>query len=299
MPLTTNDALLEAWAEQIETMEQNLESLYGPPGITPTLPAITTEDGMLESIADIAGESAWGVANLYNALTTEHGTTYTVTVPSTSFYCAELVKIGGNTVDVNGELVNAEVTSVISKDGNVIDTVAIPEEVQALPGYGWSAGTAYNYIDYANKKFVQKVDRIDMGDMTWSTSASHFFTASISTVVQPSASKDDLGNIKCAKYETVSFNTLSGYTIDDCCSLGRSSGEQVNVQIYDTSYTSLAEFKAGVMGKYLYYELKTPVETDISAYLTDDIIKVVPGGTLTFENAEKLDVPSEVKHIGV
>ena len=52
---------------------------------------------------------------------------------------------------------------------------------------------------------------------------------------------------------------------------------------------------SGVM---LYYELGTPIETDISAYLSDDnLLQVEPGGTLTFENAladdYRLPVPSQ------
>lgn len=49
--ITTNEGLLEAWANQLETMEQNLESFFGAPSITPTLPVVTTREGMLEAIA--------------------------------------------------------------------------------------------------------------------------------------------------------------------------------------------------------------------------------------------------------
>lgn len=33
----------------------------------------------------------------------------------------------------------------------------IPDAIKALPGYGWSAGTARNYVDYENKRYVQCV----------------------------------------------------------------------------------------------------------------------------------------------
>ena len=49
--ITTNEGLLEAWANQLETMEQNLESFFGAPSITPSMPAVTTREGMLEAIA--------------------------------------------------------------------------------------------------------------------------------------------------------------------------------------------------------------------------------------------------------
>jgi hypothetical protein len=39
----------------------------------------------------------------------------------------------------------------------------IPEAIKALPGYGWSAGTARNWVDYENKKYYQCVQSVDLG----------------------------------------------------------------------------------------------------------------------------------------
>ncbi len=47
-----------------------------------------------------------------------------------------------------GEIVSAGVTEVaVGETAHLI-----PEAIKALPGYGWSAGTAKNYVDYENKK---------------------------------------------------------------------------------------------------------------------------------------------------
>lgn len=35
----------------------------------------------------------------------------------------------------------------------------IPQSIQNLDGYGWSAGTAYNYVDFENKKYYKRVDK--------------------------------------------------------------------------------------------------------------------------------------------
>lgn len=35
----------------------------------------------------------------------------------------------------------------------------IPQSIQNLDGYGWSAGTAYNYVDFENKKYYKCVDK--------------------------------------------------------------------------------------------------------------------------------------------
>lgn len=49
-----------------------------------------------------------------------------------------------------------ETATAFSPYRDPIDT-PVPAEVKALPGYGWSAGTAYNEVDYANKKYIQRV----------------------------------------------------------------------------------------------------------------------------------------------
>lgn len=58
-----------------------------------------------------------------------------------------------------GELVSAEVTQITSKDSdnNTVDTLVIPDEVQALTGYGWSCPSFTNYIDFEAKKYYQYV----------------------------------------------------------------------------------------------------------------------------------------------
>lgn len=43
----------------------------------------------------------------------------------------------------------------------------IPEAIRNLPGYGWSAGTAKNWVDYENKQYHQCVDSVDLGTKNW------------------------------------------------------------------------------------------------------------------------------------
>ena len=72
----------------------------------------------------------------------------------------------------------------------------------------------------------------------------------------------------------------------------------------DTRFNTIAEWKANLALNplTLYYELATPVEIDISEYLTDDnLIQVDSGGTLTFPNSNGTDyqipVPSDVTYM--
>ena len=73
---------------------------------------------------------------------------------------------------------------------------------------------------------------------------------------------------------------------------------QNNVAVRNDAYTDASTFTTAMNGVYLYYELATPVEVDISEYLTDDnLINVEAGGTLTFPNSNgddyQIPVPSE------
>ena len=67
------------------------------------------------------------------------------------------------------------------------------------------------------------------------------------------------------------------------------------VEFKTGTYNDVATFKAAMSGVMLYYELDTPVVTDISDLLpTDNLIPVEAGGTVTFVNEYEYDVPNEV-----
>lgn len=293
MAITTYEGLLETWAGEIETVEQNLENLYGPSTITPVLPSVTTEDGMLEAVAEGTELAAWNFAKMYNYMSTETNTTRIVDVPDTALYYGQIVKIGGHNIVESGELLSAKVTNVISKsaDGNTLQTYPIPAEIQALDGYGWSAGEAYNYVDFEAKKFVQRVASVDLGTLTWaynSNAYGEYFSATINT------KKDGLANLICPKYEVFGAGVSS---ITSTTGIAQSTSQLKWVYIVDPAYTNASEFTSAMSGTHLFYELQTPIETDISAYLTDTDIKVEAGGTLTFDNSNDLDVPGEVRYI--
>lgn len=155
-------------------------------------------------------------------------------------------------------------------------TYTVPAAVTALEGYGWSAGSAYNYIDYERKKFVKCVDRVDLGTLTWSYTSSNggrFYSTSLTGVVKPNPDGQDVvTNLLCKEYQTISYKSILTGTYDKVIALGTSSAssEQRNVQLRDTSTNTTvpADFKAAMSGVYLYYELLTPVETDVSGLLS-------------------------------
>lgn len=188
-----------------------------------------------------------------------------------------------------GSLLSADVTSVVSKsaDNTTIDTYPIPAEIQALDGYGWSAGSVYNYIDFERKVFVQNVGFVDLSALTFGYGPSVGWSATLPNVKNP-ADDDTAFNGLSATLKVTDRNTqataFSGGTDAGMVSV---SGGKVYVGTGDINI---------VPSGTLYFEVATPIETDISQYLTDDYIAVEGGGTLTFENQNgddyRIPVPS-------
>lgn len=183
----------------------------------------------------------------------------------------------------------------------------IPEAIRNLPGYGWSAGTARNYVDYENKKYVQCVDSVDLGTLDWkinTTSAvgNHFYgPVKHLNFKYLGAFGTTVYNALCSKYITVvrSANVF----VDKTLTLDGGSTTVSQIQVKDTAYTDATAFKQAMQGVMLYYELETPIITDISSLIPDDFlrnIEVEAGGSVTFKNSNDnyhIPVPSEEEYI--
>ena len=446
---TDRDSMLERWANGAETLAQHYEDLYGPPPDPPTLPAITTRDGLLEAIVDATVRAK---RNINKISPTYHNTdsAYVKTVPSGDVHYASLEQIGGKTLvwnqlmydgqftdvtnwtanaspstftfstvnnvlkvtrdsgsanlllinavnrqtsiathkyymsaDISGDvsrsvrlyagsgytnvatdttlanystivtasnagaigiqvvntqlaingyietknffvtdltllcgagnepttvdqfktqfpalyyaftlgtLLSADVTSVVSKDAEdtTIDTYTIPADIQALTGYGWSAGSVYNYIDFERKVFVQNVGFVDLSALTFGYGPSVGWSATLPNVKNP-ADDDTAFNGLSATLKVTDRNTQAA-AFDGGTDAGMVSVAGGKVYV---GTGSISIIPSGT----LIYELDTPVETDISAYLADDgLIEVEAGGTLTFPNSNgddyRIPVPS-------
>ena len=190
-----------------------------------------------------------------------------------------------------GEIVSAGTEEVV-----VGDTAhPIPEAIRNLPGYGWSAGTARNYVDYENKKYVQCVNSVDLGTKNWrmykdGDYTPFFYLNAVSDI------RGGTSNFLCPKYQYVKIgvtDSASGlYVLENTTVRGR-----------DTAYTDATAFKQAMSGVMLYYELANPIVTDISALIPDDFLRnltVEAGGSVTFKNSNDnyhIPVPSEEEYI--
>lgn len=179
----------------------------------------------------------------------------------------------------------------------------IPEVIKALPGYGWSAGTARNYVDYENKRYVQCVNSVDLGTLTWSyrPEQQRFYAIADSITGKFSESFGIVPNIVVAKYDIVCFNDITTKTDNMKASAVKTANDYITIR--NTAYTDATAFKQAMQGVMLYYELETPIVTDISDLIPDDFLRnveVEAGGSITFRSSNdsyRIPVPNEEEYI--
>lgn len=233
---------------------------------------------------------------------TDTNTAYQKTVP-TGAKLMSVKSIGGHSEVIDGEIVSAGVTEVA-----VGDTVhKIPEAIRNLPGYGWSAGTARNYVDYENKQYHQCVGSVDLETLDWkfnvSSGVGNHFYGSVKHLnfKYLGAFGTTTYNALCSKYRTVARS--SSVFVDKTITIDGVGDRVSQIQIKDTAYTDVSAFKQAMSGVMLYYELATPIVTDISTLIPDDFlrnIEVEAGGSITFKSSNDnyhIPVPSEEEYI--
>ena len=201
-----------------------------------------------------------------------------------------------------GEIISACTEEVVVGD----TTQPIPEAIRNLPGYGWSAGTARNYVDYENKKYYQCVQSVNLGTLDWkfnttSGVGNHFYAlADHLNFKYLGEFGSTIYNALCSKYRTVARN--SHVFVDKTLAI---DGVTVvsQIQVKDTAYPDVTAFKQAMQGVILYYELATPIVTDISTMIPDDFlrnIEVEAGGSVTFKTNNDnyhIPVPSEEEYV--
>lgn len=178
----------------------------------------------------------------------------------------------------------------------------IPEAIRALPGYGWSAGTARNYVDYENKQYHQCVDSVDLGTLTWKNGKAVSFETRELNGRKLTKNYSVPPNFICSKYSTKTQDNLWGKT--NVTGITADANVDGYVYVNDTSYTDATAFKQAMQGVILYYELANPIVTDISSLIPDDFlrnIEVEAGGSITFKNSNgdsyRIPVPNEEEYI--
>lgn len=191
--------------------------------------------------------------------------------------------------------------------GTIVDTFPIPEiegvtdsNGNKVEGVGRGVNAEYhNYIDFERKVFAQKVSEVDMGLLNWGLRVSnnrYIFNASLSAYgIQGQISPDIPINALAEDYRAVTVNAT--WVDRDMAYNSKTLGNQT-IEIVDNRYTNQTDFKAAVSGKKLLFAVETPIEIDISAYLTDDnFIEVEAGGMIKAVNEYEFDAPTTISYV--
>lgn len=173
---------------------------------------------------------------------------------------------------------------------------AIPESVRNLDGYGWAVGDIRNTVERDESGrwwYHKRVGSVDLGTLTWRWSGSNSgFICAIDNMYSPEQ-HGTMPNMVVNHTHTVckynarkeSVDTVSTYTS--------------NIVLSGSNRLSTDDINALVNGVMLYYELATPITTDITDLIGDALegFAVEAGGTVSFDNVAMLDVPNVVRYL--
>lgn len=133
---------------------------------------------------------------------------------------------------------------------------------------------------------VRYIAEIDLSTLVYSyeDSTNRFISELLSNAKKPSNS--NVANILCAKYTTVSFDTIyNNLNTNNIISLSANN----YISIRDTQYTDAAAFKQSLNGVMCQYELATPTEEVLANNLTNDEVMAILelGGSIELDNDNK------------
>lgn len=173
------------------------------------------------------------------------------------------------------------------------NTYPIPQAILNLDGYGDGVSDdVYNYVDWENKQYHKRVGKVDLGTLPWEDYRENVNLLFITNKLNNSISKSI-----CSKY--VKKTNASVGKEDKFYYFNPS-----NMIVVDSSYSDANDFKVGMQGVMLYYNLAEEEIIDISDIIDNTFqepIEVEAGGTLTFKNSHgddyRIPVPSSEEYV--
>lgn len=215
--------------------------------------------------AELIGGNQYQITGTYTSLS--YSTGEVLTPDSTG--CFTPTKTGELTVTGGGENTCVHLTWSGYRNGDYEDYWTRTRNINIQPYFPDGlkrAGTVYDEI--SKDKAIKRIGVVDLGTLDWSMVSSgtykRFYSNGIKDIVKIPSSQSTVPNILISGYETTNFNTVYASNIDKVCSITDASSQaKGNINIVDNSYTDAATFKVAMSGVMLYYELATPVETQI------------------------------------
>lgn len=173
------------------------------------------------------------------------------------------------------------------------NTYPIPQAILNLDGYGDGVSDdVYNYVDWENKEYHKRVGKVDLGTLPWEN-----YRENVNLLFTTNKLNNSISKSICSKY--VKKTNASVGKEDKFYYFNPS-----NMVVVDSSYSDANDFKVGIQGVMLYYNLAEEEIIDISDIIDNTFqepFEVEAGGTLTFHNSNgdgyRLPVPNEEEYI--
>lgn len=243
------------------------------------------------------------------------------------------------TFDANGSIyvytTGGKIEGVQVEKGSVVtqyspyhkNTYPVLEAVRQLPGYGWSAGNAYNYVDFEGKKYHKKVEKFQFNKLKfhgqdpskktgWNTEN----TLGLYAYWNGSNSSDNYHatvGLCNNDFAVTSTNAIHGHDSTENCVYAttgylcvRITRTWAETTLKITESSSSSELISAVTDLFEsndyvgYFELAEEEIIDISDLIGgtfQEPFEVEAGGTLTFKNSNdggfQIPVPSEEEYI--
>lgn len=151
-------------------------------------------------------------------------------------------------------------------------------EMMDIKMLGWSVPKECPIQNEVNEnQFIQKVGRVDLGSLDYGEQVAYgVYTYAIQNKIKVHLDTETASNIYCRDYSTVSWNKLTSQGKVDTNYIASSGDGAIG---FNTT-RSAEQFKEAMQGKYLYYELATPITTTIDGNekvikITDDVASLL------------------------
>lgn len=163
----------------------------------------------------------------------------------------------------SGTVTNKAFTVMIEKGGTA--HAYEPYRLTTIPALLRSAGTVHDQLQVAKTdvKVARKVGYVDLGSLTWTyqSANSRFVSTSQISGAKPAPSGVTAANMLCARFVSVGPDGTSGDYSGEKIAFG--TGDTL-VRAMTNTTTDPAAFKTAMNGVYLFYELATPTEEQMT-----------------------------------
>lgn len=176
--------------------------------------------------------------------------------------------------DVADDLISCKVGLVATQSGSGDPS---PDNVRPITGYS-SMGLTVNgssvtialgdtyyggYLDVISGSLIITYGFLDLGDLTWNSTTTGYSQNTSDLNIKPSESGTVIANFLCSSLFPDTPNRVYNRTDDN--SIAVATNQRLRVYMSTLANTTAAQFKTGVTGIKIAYELLTPITVSLTA----------------------------------